>query len=236
MNMESHRKSPIYIGWDSREDEAFRVLRYSIKKHCPSADVHAIVQSDLRREGIYSREPDPQESTEFSLTRFLTPYLMNYSGWALFMDCDMLVTANIHELFNYADLHSAVQVVKHFHQPIEKTKMDGQVQTLYPRKNWSSVMLFNCGHIKNKNLTPEVVSSVQPSFLHRFQWLEESDVGELPLSWNFLSEYYKKLPSDVTPKNIHFTSGSPFMAGYEDCDYSEVWYKYRDEMNELVKG
>lgn len=224
----------VYIGWDSREDEAFRVLRYSLKKHCKNVECHTIVQSDLRKEGLYFRPPD-NSSTEFSLTRFLVPHLMNYDGFALFIDCDQLFTSDVSELFQLADPSYAVQVVKHNHQPSHATKMDGQKQTNYEKKNWSSVVLWNCGHRKNKNITPEVVNSVQPSFLHRFEWLNESDIGELPITWNFLAEYYKKLPSDNTPKNIHFTEGSPFMVGYEDCDYSNIWYRYRDEMNELLE-
>jgi lipopolysaccharide biosynthesis glycosyltransferase len=222
----------VYIGYDSREEEAFDVLKYSLEKHSPNVDVHAIVQPDLRERKIYTRERDLTESTEFSITRFLTPYLSNYKGWSLFMDCDMLVTADITELFKLANPIYAVQVVKHYHQPPETTKMDGKRQTNYEKKNWSSVVLWNCGHRKNKNLTPEVINTVQPSFLHRFEWLNEvSDIGELPLSWNFLADFYKKLPEDVLPKNVHYTNGMPFMAGYENTDYNEIWYQYRDEMN-----
>ena len=219
----------IFVGYDAREDEAWEVCRYSILKHCPEAIVRPIIQQELRKKKIYTRKKD-NASTEFSLTRFLVPYLVDYSGWALFIDCDMLFTDSVEKLFKLINPIYAVQVVKHNHQPMEIIKMDGQEQTLYPKKNWSSVMLFNCGHNKNKNLTPEVVSSVQPKFLHRFEWLDEKDVGELPLEYNFLVEYYKMYPNGILPKNIHFTNGMPFMSGYEDCDYSDIWYQYRDEM------
>ncbi len=223
-------KLQVYIGFDPREEEAFNVLEYSLKKHSPNVDTHAIKQTDLRERGVYTREVDKLSATAFSLTRFLVPYLNNYKDWALFIDCDMLFTDSVDGLFNLANPSCAVQVVKHNHQPIEATKMDGRVQTLYPKKNWSSVMLFNCGHNKNKNLTPEVVSSVQPKFLHRFEWLDDNDVGELPLEYNFLVEYYKMYPNGILPKNIHYTNGMPFMKGYEECDYSEIWFKYRDEL------
>ena len=223
-------KLQVYIGYDPREEEAFNVLEYSLKKHCPDVSTHAIRQPDLREKGVYTRELDKLGATEFSLTRFLVPYLNDYKDWALFIDCDMLFTDSVEKLFNLANPSCAVQVVKHNHQPMDDIKMDGCVQTRYPKKNWSSVMLFNCGHTRNRNLTPEVVSSVQPSFLHRFQWLDEKDVGEIPLEYNFLVEYYKPYPNDILPKNIHYTLGMPFMKGYEDCDYSEIWYKYQNEM------
>ena len=223
-------KPQVYIGWDSREDEAFRTLRYSIKKHCPIADVHAIVQSELRQDGIYTRQPNLDESTEFSLTRFIIPYLMNYEGWAVFLDCDMLVTTNIMELFELADPKCAVQVVKHNYTPHQKIKMDGKKQTNYEKKNWSSVMLFNCGHEKNKNLTVEVINSVNPAFLHRFWWLDSTDTGELPVDWNFLVEWYKPFPDNILPKNIHWTLGGPWFDNYKDTDYAEIWGRYRDEM------
>jgi lipopolysaccharide biosynthesis glycosyltransferase len=222
----------VWIGWDSREAEAYDVCKYSIKKHCSEAIVEPIVQSDLRRKGAYTREHDTKSSTEFSLTRFLTPYLMNYQDWALFTDCDFLFTCSVKEIFEMADPNCAIQVVKHMHHPWSNTKMDNQKQTTYERKNWSSCILWNCGHEKNKNLTKEVVNSVSPAFLHRFYWLRDEDIGELPLTYNFLVGYYSKLPEGQTPKVLHYTSGMPFMSGYEDCDYADLWYRYRDEMNE----
>jgi lipopolysaccharide biosynthesis glycosyltransferase len=222
-------KPQVYIGFDNRESEAFDVLKYSIKKHCPPANITGLIQNDLRRKGIYTRPTDEKASTDFSLTRFLVPYLNDYTGWALFMDSDMLVTTDIQELFSLADPHFAVQVVKHNHQPFESRKMDDQVQTRYEKKNWSSVVLYNCGHEKNKNLLPEVVNAVSPAYLHRFWWLQEQEIGDLPMEWNFLVDYYKK-PSNIVPKNIHFTSGGPWFSEYRDVDYSELWYQYKKEM------
>lgn len=230
----SNFRPQVYIGFDPKEEVAFDVLRYSIKKFCPQTDIHALIQSELRRQGLYTRERDPKESTEFSLTRFLVPHLQDYKGWALFMDCDMMVTTNIMELFELADPKFAVQVVKHFHEPFSKVKMDNQQQTKYPKKNWSSTILFNCGHIKNRNLTPEVISTVQPSFLHRFEWLDEyADIGELPLVWNFLVDYYKA-PKGITPKNLHWTSGGPWFDNYKNCDYANYWNDMYREMRESL--
>lgn len=223
-------KLQVRVGWDSREAEAYDVLNYSIKKHCKNVEIEPIIQSELRRKGIYNRPTDKLGSTEFSLTRFLTPKLVDYSGWALFVDCDFLCTRNLTEVFEYADPKYAVLVVKHCHWPPEKTKMDNQIQTQYEKKNWSSCILFNCAHEKNKSLTPEVINSVEPKYLHRFWWLDETkDIGELPIDFNFLVGYYKPW-EDKIPLFLHYTNGMPFMYGYGQCDYSDIWYRYRDEM------
>lgn len=221
-------KPRVFVGYDQKEDEAYNVLKYSIKKHNSSAIVEPIVQSDLRRKGLYTRDVDPRASTEFSITRFLTPKLANYDGWALFMDCDFLCLGDIAEVFDYADPRYALMVVKHAHYPPQQLKMDNQVQMQYEKKNWSSCMLFNCSHEKIRNLTPEVVSSVEPKFLHRFWFLDGADIGELPVRFNFLVDYYKRWEDN--PLLLHFTNGVPIMPGYENCDYSELWYNYQEEM------
>lgn len=226
-------KPYVWVGWDSRETEAYDVCKYSIKKHCPEAIVEPIIQSDLRRRGVYTRDVDFKASTEFTITRFLTPYLMNYQDWAIFCDCDFLFNCNVKEIFELADPKYAVQVVKHNHQPFwEKIKMDQQRQTNYERKNWSSMMLWNCGHEKNKDLTKEVVNSVSPRFLHRFYHLRDEDIGELPLTYNFLSMYYHALPDNQVPKVIHYTSGTPLMEGHENDDYASTWMNTYEEMKD----
>ncbi len=220
----------VFVGYDKREHEAWEVCKYSILTHCPEATVTPIVQKELRSKGIYTRKDD-NASTDFSLTRFLVPYLMHYKDYAVFMDCDMLVNTDIRELFELSDSKFAVQVVKHMHDPWTKEKMDAQKQTKYPKKNWSSLILFNCGHKKNKNLTPEVVSSVTPSFLHRLEWLSESDVGELPLTWNWLEGYYKVPSNGTIPNNIHWTEGGPWFDNYRNVDYADLWDKMYKEMS-----
>ena len=134
----------VFVGYDKKEHEAWEVCRYSINKHCPDAVVKAVVLPELREKGIYKRTVDFDATTAFSLTRFLVPYLMGYDGYAVFMDCDMLWTTSIEELWEYAEDNKecAISVVKHNHQPSELVKMDNQKQTRYPRKNWSSLTLF----------------------------------------------------------------------------------------------
>ena len=219
----------VWIGWDPREQEAYDVCRFSIEKHTVLSEVSPLRQGDLRAAGLYWR-PKDAAATDFSLTRFLVPRLQGYEGWALFCDCDFLFTADLAGLFALADDRHAAMVVKHNHQPTEALKMDGQVQAGYPRKNWSSLILWNCGHPKNANLTPEVVSTVAPSFLHQFQWLRDEEVGELPILWNFLVGFYKPPTRAHLPMGIHYTSGGPWFEGHAAVDYAADWRHYREEM------
>ena len=157
---------------------------------------------------------------------------MNYQGWALFMDCDMLMKADIAELWRLRDDKYAVQVCKHDYIPKSATKFLGQTQTVYPKKNWSSFMLMNCK--KCTTLTPDYVNKASGLELHQFKWLETEDlIGDLPLEWNWLAEEYEP-KEDV--KNIHYTEGGPYFKGYEEIDYAKDWFEYHKECNELELG
>jgi hypothetical protein len=158
-------------------------------------------------------------ATEFAISRFLVPHLAEH-GWAMFMDCDVLVRANVMDLFEKLDRKYAVYCVKHNHRPVETVKMDGQTQTVYPRKNWSSVMVFNCDHPSNKALTPELVNELPGRDLHRFCWLEDHEIGELGPEWNWLAGH---TDSNIVPRLVHHTDGSPCMKGYENAAYAEEW-------------
>jgi len=202
----------IFIGYDAREAEMYKVCEDSIKRNCPLIHkpiIMPLIQEELRGAGIYWRAHDEMAATAFSNTRFLTPYLSDYNGWSLFMDCDMLITADIQEIMEYADNKYAVCVVKHDYTPKKTVKMDGCVQKALPRKNWSSVMLFNCGHPSTKNLTPDFISTVNAGILHRFEWCKDEEIGELPIEWNWLEGEYEK--PDKLPKNIHYTNGHFFL-------------------------
>ena len=216
----------IYIGYDSREVEAFSACVNSINTNTSSPiKITPIIRKDLQERGLYTREVDTMSSTEFSFTRFLVPYLANYEGWAIFCDCDFIFLEDIVQLFELADDRYAVMCCKHDYTPTTTTKMDGQVQQVYPRKNWSSLVLWNCNHPKNKNLTPEIVSTQTGQYLHRFTWLDDSEIGSLPIEWNWLIGWYKE-PRDGSPKALHFTEGGPWFKNYENCEYSNVYYKY----------
>jgi lipopolysaccharide biosynthesis glycosyltransferase len=146
----------------------------------------------------------------------------------VFIDCDFLARTDVNKLFDLADDRYAVQVVKHEYNVKDGvTKMDGQVQHAYPRKNWSSCMLFNCAHRKNRDfLYPEFMNKQEMSYLHRFQWLDDADIGSLNHEWNWLVGHYKE-PKDGHPSFIHYTLGMPFMPDYEKSEYSEAWYHER---------
>ncbi|MCR9257293.1 MAG: glycosyltransferase [Alphaproteobacteria bacterium] len=213
----------VFIGWDSREEEAYDVCVSSLRRHASvPLDIVPLKQQDLREQGLYTRPEDKLSSTEFSFTRFLTPYMANFEGWALFVDCDFLYTADVAELFALADETKALMCVQHDYTPKETTKMDGQVQTVYPRKNWSSMVLYNAGHPKNRILTPDVVNSESGMFLHRFMWLEDDLIGDLPYTWNWLEGFYPR-PEEGYPKAIHYTRGGPWFKDWQSVDYADLW-------------
>lgn len=228
----------IYIGWDSREKVAYDVCKKSIEHNTHSkVSIIPLCHKQLRKQGWFTRPwltnaytgnmTDMVDgrpfSTEFSHTRFLVPALMQYKGWALFMDSDMVWDADIKHLFSLCDDRYAVMCVKHNHKPLEAEKMDGVPQTSYYRKNWSSFILWNCGHPANKGLTPEMVSTRPGSWLHSFAWLEDMHIGNLPYDYNWIQGVS---PSNGVPKVIHYTEGGPWFDGYKDVIHANVWWKY----------
>ncbi len=218
----------IFVGWDSREDIAYQVCRHSLLRRSSIAlDVRPIVQSELRETGLYSKEPDKLAATEFTYTRFFVPYLAGYQGWALFCDCDFLWLGDVAELVAQIDESCAIMCVHHDHRTTEKTKMDGRVQTVYPRKNWSSMVLYNCGHPANRVLTPEVINREGGAFLHRFQWLDDDLIGAVPETWNWLEGWCKQ-PEQGHPNVVHFTRGGPWFENWQDVAYGDLWLAERD--------
>ena len=221
----------IFVGYDPREDIAYQVCKHSILSRQPNADVRPLVQKELRNAGWYTRPVDKLASTEFTFTRFLVPELTNFEGWAVFMDCDMILTTDIKELFDQADDRYAVMCVQHDYTPKEGFKMDGQKQTVYPRKNWSSVVLFNCGHPSNAVLTQDQVNSTElnGAYFHRFSWLKDEEIGALDHTWNYLVGVYNDIK---TPKLIHYTEGGPWFENYRNCEFHNEW---KDELFEMMK-
>lgn len=222
--MSETRPFKVFIGYDSREDIAYQVARRSLLRHSgPEVTVHPIRQPVVRELGLYTRPIDANATTEFSLTRFLTPYLAaQQTGWTLFTDCDFLFTTDIRGVLADVDPAKAIYVVQHEYDPAHDIKMDGKKQTRYPRKNWSSFMLFNNAHPDVRALTPDLVNSATPAFLHRFEWVkDQSQIGALDLDWNFLEGEYP-MPAK-TPRVIHFTNGGPWFAEWKNCDYADLW-------------
>lgn len=230
----------VFIGFDSREPEAFDVLKASILKHATMpVNVVRLDERALRHAGLYTRtwQADGCQkidtidgkpfSTEFSFTRFLVPALMQWEGWGLFIDCDQLFLTDIAEMLHEFDPSKAVQVCQQNYQPTEGLKMDGQRQERYFRKNWSSVMLFNCGHASNKLLTPKVVSEETGSWLHGFGWLPDGDIGGLDHGWNWIDKTTKG-----EAKNVHYTLGGPWFPHMRDLaePYFEDWRRAAKEI------
>lgn len=212
----------VFIGYTSYQDPVYQVARSSIEHRSKNTICRPIVQKALRDLGIYTRANNPLETTEFSITRFLTPWLGGYRGWALFMDNDMVVLDDISKLFALADDRYAVMCVKHDYTPTSTIKLDSKPQTVYPRKNWSSVMLWNLDHPKNRCLTPDLVNEATGLYLHRFMWLDDDDIGELPVEWNWLVDWHAEV-FEPMPKLLHFTEGGPYFRRSQNCGYADVW-------------
>jgi hypothetical protein len=216
----------IYIGFDQKEIIAYHVLCQSILEKS-SKPVRFTPLNLLNLKGIFNRERNSLQSTEFSFSRFLVPYLSNYTGWSLFMDCDMLVKADIAELFNLKDDKKSVLVCKHDYIPRESTKFLGQTQTKYEKKNWSSVMLFN--NSQCKALSKDYVNAATGLQLHQFKWLESEElIGSLPLEWNWLVGEY---PINHSANNLHYTLGGPYFSGYKNTDHAEEWVEVSNRVN-----
>lgn len=226
----------VFIGHDRREPEATKVARASLLKHASvPIDITLITEPDARQAGFYDRpfhlegnqRIDDRDgkpfSTDFSFTRFLVPSLTLYQGWALFCDADFLFRDDVKRLFDLADDKYAVMCVKHDHRPAETVKMDGQKQELYSRKNWSSLVLWNCSHPANKFLNVKSVNFMRGQYLHGFGWLRDNQIGPIPEYWNWLEGWSDKT---FEPRAVHFTRGIPSMPGYESIPYADEWRGY----------
>lgn len=220
----------VFIGWDSREAEAFEVCRHSLQRRASiPLDVQPIRLDALRRAGLYTREDDPRAATEFTYSRFLTPLLAGYRGAALYCDCDFLWLADVAELAAQARSDKAVACVQHDHRPTERVKMDGRAQDQYPRKNWSSLMLFNCEHPATRTLTQDCVNTQSGAYLHRMAWAADNEIGAIDQRWNWLEGWNEK-PATGAPAAIHFTRGGPWFEAWRDVDYASEWLAERDHM------
>lgn len=208
----------IVIGFDQREAVAYHVFCQTIlEKTSVPVRFLPLVRNSLV--GYQERHGDG--SNAFTYTRFLCPHLMDYQGWAIFADGDMVCNDDIANLWKLRDPGKAVQVVKHDYQTKAFQKYLGNKNENYPRKNWSSVILWNCGHPANRVLTPEFVASKDGAFLHRFKWLDDALIGELPKEWNWLATEYDPNPQ---ARLVHYTLGTPCFAEYKDADMAQDWH------------
>jgi lipopolysaccharide biosynthesis glycosyltransferase len=210
---------PVFIGFDPREAVAFHVCVNSIIRHSqqPIA-IHPLALNLLNN----YQESHSDGSNHFIYSRFLVPSLMNYQGWAVFIDGDMILRSDISELWNLRNDDYDVIVVKHDYKTRQSTKYMGSANHDYPRKNWSSVILWNCQSPNNRCLTSEYIEKSSGSHLHRFQWLDDQRIGSLPMEWNWLPDEYGANP---TAKLLHFTLGTPCFQNYTDSPQSHEWFR-----------
>ena len=218
----------IVVGFDQRESIAYHTFCQSIiqKASMPISFIPLVINS-LKN----YKETHSDQSNDFIYSRFLTPYLNNYEGWAIFADGDMICQSDIKELWDLRDPSKALMVVKHDYQTKANIKYLGNKNENYPRKNWSSVILWNCSHPKHKILTPEFIQNQTGKYLHRFSWLNDDEIGEIPIEWNWLAIEY---PENHNAKLIHYTLGTPCFKEYEKTDMADIWYKTFDRVKDGI--
>lgn len=211
----------MFIGFDPREAVAYHVCANSVIRHA-SRPV-AFTPLALKNLAGYT-ETHTDGSNQFIYSRFLIPHLMNHTGWAIFVDGDMLVRADIAELWALRDESKAVLCVHHDYKTKAHDKYLGARNQDYPRKNWSSVVLWNCAHPANRTVTPEFVERSTGAQLHRFTWLTDDQIGELPKEWNWLPDEFGPNPE---AKLLHWTLGTPCFHEYAAAPMAEEWHRER---------
>ena len=215
----------VFVGFDQLEAIAYHVFCQSVLEKSTSL----INFTPLAHQNLNFFKNNDDGSNKFIYSRFLTPFLNEYSGWAIFADGDMVCNNDITELWNLKDPSKAVQVVKHEYKTKKTVKYLGNKNEDYPRKNWSSLVLWNCEHPANKILTPEFIQDKPGSFLHRFSWLDDSQIGELPIEWNWLAIEY---PNNPAAKIIHYTLGTPCFKEYSTTSQADIWQQAYKKTNE----
>lgn len=218
----------IFIGYDQREHKAYEVCEYSITSRS-SVQVNKLFSKDIKD---YNRDWGEPQSTDFTFTRFWVPFLSDFKGYSIFVDCDFVFLEDPQKLIDSVDPKFAVSCVQHpGYIPNSQIKMDGVAQHRAYRKNWASLVVFNNEHPKNQVLTPQYLNNHRPGLdFHQFRWLDDSDIGNIPLEWNCLDDYYYL----ENPKAIHYTDGGPWFDNYQETMYSSVWLNEQDKMNEQI--
>ncbi len=218
----------IVVGFDQREAIAYHTFSQSVLEKS-SLPVIFLPLSMNTLKGY--KETHNDKSNDFVYSRFLTPYLHNFEGWAIFADGDMVCQSDIKELWDLRDETKALQVVMHDYKTKFTQKYLGNTNENYPRKNWSSLILWNCSHPKHKVLTPDFISSQTGKYLHRFSWLDDKDIGELPIDWNWLAIEY---PNNPKAKIIHYTLGTPCFRDYRNTEMAGAWHEIQKKVNDGI--
>ena len=219
----------IFLGFDEREKEAYEVCEYSLRRHSskpldiePISSAHQLYEREWHQRGIdrIDNIDGYPFSTDFSFARFLVPQIMEYKGWAMFVDCDFLFRGDVQALFSQAEDCYAVMCVPHNYRPNSPIKMDGVSQSKYYRKNWSSMVLWNCGHDMNKIITADQVNSRIGGELHKFFWLDDQDIGHVGEEWNWLEGHSS---ASIDPKAVHYTEGGPWFPYRQNVHFAQEW-------------
>ena len=217
----------IFVGFDQKEAVAYHTFSQSlIENSSIPISITPLAENNLN---VYE-EKHSDGTNKFTYSRFLIPYLMNFQGWAIYFDGDMVCLSDVKDLIQNFDENNAVQVVKHDYKTKISLKYFGHKNENYPRKNWSSVILWNCGHPNNKFLTPEFIGNKDGAFLHRFKWLQDNEIGEIDKKWNWLAIEY---PEIQDPKLIHYTLGTPCFKEYKDTSMASYW---KNTYKKLIEG
>lgn len=216
---------PIFIGYDPREATAYHVCTNSIIRQSTMPVSFNPLSLNLLS-GYEEKHTDG--SNHFIYSRFLIPHLMNYKGWAIFLDGDMILREDIAKLWEMRDESKAVMVVKHDYKTRMTEKYLGSKNENYPRKNWSSVILWNCSHPGNSVMTPERVQNSTGAQVHRFSWLSDDEIGELPIEWNWLPDEFGE---NKDAKLLHFTLGTPCFHDFADSPMAAEWHRERIYMD-----
>jgi lipopolysaccharide biosynthesis glycosyltransferase len=210
-------KISIVVGFDQREAVAFHTFTQSVIEKASLPVIFIPLAGNTLKD---YKETHTDGSNAFIYSRFLTPYLNDFKGWAIFADGDMICQADIKELWDLRDDSKALLVVKHNYKTKASQKYLGNINENYPRKNWSSLILWNCSHPSHKILTPHFIAKQSGKYLHRFSWLDDNDIGELPMEWNWLAIEY---PVNIKAKLVHFTLGTPCFMSYRNTEMANYW-------------
>jgi lipopolysaccharide biosynthesis glycosyltransferase len=211
----------IFIGYDPREAIAYHTCVNSIIRN--SSRPVSITPLALQNLSEYT-ETHNDGSNQFIYSRFLVPHLMDYNGWAIFLDGDMIIRDDISKLWDLRDQSKAVQVVQHNYRTILSKKYLDAKNEDFPRKNWSSVILWNCSHELNHSVTPLFVQESSGAILHRFTWLTDDEIGELPIEWNWLADEFGY---NQDAKLLHFTLGTPCFHDFATSPMASEWHRER---------
>ena len=228
----------VFIGHDSRDQQAAEVCKYSILKYASiEVEFHFLNEEELRLRSLFTRMPDHEDfetkEAEHLYTRFLVPHFCGYTGWAVYVDCDFLFIDDIAKLLELKNDRYALQLVKHKYQPLARKKLNNRPQRSYPRKNWTSMMLINCEHPEISKLTVDFVNNEPKDCLIRLEWLPNRSIGELKPEWNWLVGWHKE-PIDGEPRALHYTEGGPWLPAAKHVEYGVFWWKLQQEMEQAA--